>query len=876
MFRKLSALISAFALAVAPAFAQTLGPTPAASAFVTPTGGSTGSQVKDLAARTLSVTDFNAKCNGSTNDTTAFQAAANSSAKVITVDAGKTCIVGGVTLGTANQRWEIKAGATVKMVAGAGGDVFSITAAGVSIGGAGTIDGNSANVTSSSGVTVGAVSGVTVGNSDGPPLVIQNAKYDSGAGGGYGVYAHDAAYLTVSRTKIVAVGNDAIFEQLLSAADVAGVRLVNNIVDRTASGIGIIEGGIKLHGYATHANGYTNPVVTGNLVILPTSPTLAPPVDIEIWDAKYAVIGGNTTYGGTMGLSLDHVTNSSVGPSASYGPSIYCFEFATSSYVTATGLACDGASIATNGVILDGSGSDHIALGDVTVHGTTGAGIKAQTSTHLSVTNPVVRVTALYGIELLNTTDFTVVGGELDGAGTAAKGIFVEDSWNGSVAGANIHDFTQNGVLIYGSTTETLDYISVSGNSMRSCGSCVNTQLSGGAVLGSNIRLTGNIGAPDYLDLLNNTLIAPKPFAPGGVITAGIGSVVLQTNGAASSTLWVKESGTGNTGWSAVMTNPGSAFTQGANFFANSTGGLAQDVTKYCWDATNHRLGIGLCAPTQAFHLRGTGTDQLFLDNNTAATISVNQSSPQATFQGHIWNTSLGTATMAGFLQVVPKTSVTNPTVAKFSFGLGTDNVAAAEKGYLDSNGVWGGSGADIAGALSDTDSLKVRNTTAANGGAASPSNKLWIEGRAWNSGLGDKPVWAYLQYNTTTNNANPTKGRLSIFVGDDVTAPTERWAITSNGGHLLTKDVGVPALTSCGTSPAISGSDSAGEVTTGTGTPTSCTLTFSAAFANSPYCVVSAQTLASLTAYAVTTTTITFTTSAVSSLKIDYHCIGS
>ncbi len=36
---------------------------------------------------------------------------------------------------------------------------------------------------------------------------------------------------------------------------------------------------------------------------------------------------------------------------------------------------------------------------------------------------------------------------------------------------------------------------------------------------------------------------------PEGNITAGIGSVYLRTDGGAISTIYIKESGTGNTGW---------------------------------------------------------------------------------------------------------------------------------------------------------------------------------------------------------------------------------------------------------------------------------------------------------------------------------------
>jgi hypothetical protein len=37
--------------------------------------------------------------------------------------------------------------------------------------------------------------------------------------------------------------------------------------------------------------------------------------------------------------------------------------------------------------------------------------------------------------------------------------------------------------------------------------------------------------------------------SPEGVLAAGVGSMALRRNGAAGSTLYIKESGTGNTGW---------------------------------------------------------------------------------------------------------------------------------------------------------------------------------------------------------------------------------------------------------------------------------------------------------------------------------------
>lgn len=46
-----------------------------------------------------------------------------------------------------------------------------------------------------------------------------------------------------------------------------------------------------------------------------------------------------------------------------------------------------------------------------------------------------------------------------------------------------------------------------------------------------------------------NVTITAGSGSPQGVVTAPPGSIYLNTSGGASTTIWVKESGTGNTGW---------------------------------------------------------------------------------------------------------------------------------------------------------------------------------------------------------------------------------------------------------------------------------------------------------------------------------------
>lgn len=83
------------------------------------------------------------------------------------------------------------------------------------------------------------------------------------------------------------------------------------------------------------------------------------------------------------------------------------------------------------------------------------------------------------------------------------------------------------------------------------------------------------------------------------------------------------------------------------------------------------------------------------------------------------------------------------------------------------------------------------------------------------------------------------------------------------------------PAVSACGTSPQITGSDLAGVVLTGTGTPTSCTITFNAAYTGEPFCVLQAKTLAQLTSYTVSASAIVATTTATSNVTLEYHCIA-
>lgn len=86
----------------------------------------------------------------------------------------------------------------------------------------------------------------------------------------------------------------------------------------------------------------------------------------------------------------------------------------------------------------------------------------------------------------------------------------------------------------------------------------------------------------------------------------------------------------------------------------------------------------------------------------------------------------------------------------------------------------------------------------------------------------------------------------------------------------------GTPVLTACGTSPAIVGSDTAGTITLGTGSPAGCTLTFFAAYTTPPHCTVTWQTNLASMQYVLAAASITLSQTPTSSNKVNYTCFGS
>lgn len=151
-------------------------------------------------------------------------------------------------------------------------------------------------------------------------------------------------------------------------------------------------------------------------------------------------------------------------------------------------------------------------------------------------------------------------------------------------------------------------------------------------------------------------------------------------------------------------------------------------------------------------------------------------------------------------------------------------------------------------------------------GGGSGGSGSSWGAG---GGGGGSSFIASSLTSTSTTAGTNNATGTLSITIANQGTQ--------SLFGHIVSGG-GLPTQSSCGTSPSSVGNDTAGVITTGSGTVNSCTLTFNNAYTtNAPICVANtAATSTQVVINSVSTLSVTFNFSAsYPSSKVYYHCLG-
>jgi Pectate lyase superfamily protein len=139
-------------------------------------GSSFRAALQDWGGQVFNVQAYGATGNGSTDDTAAIHAAQLAAGNGCVFFPPGTYLVSGLTVATSGQTFKLEAGATIIASAGIAGPVITVAATGVSILGPGTVDGNEANQTATTGLdcvlfTAGADDGLV------QSIVAQNAAW---------------------------------------------------------------------------------------------------------------------------------------------------------------------------------------------------------------------------------------------------------------------------------------------------------------------------------------------------------------------------------------------------------------------------------------------------------------------------------------------------------------------------------------------------------------------------------------------------------------------------------------------------------------------------------------------------------------------------
>jgi hypothetical protein len=302
---------------------------------------------------------------------------------------------------------------------------------------------------------------------------------------------------------------------------------------------------------------------------------------------------------------------------------------------------------------------------------------------------------------------------------------------------------------------------------------------------------------------------------------------------------------------------------------------------------SNGFVGIGTTAPTAKLSIHDNsglaGTNTLFaIASSTSANLAT---TTLFTVLGN-GNVGIGTTTMAALLNLSQGTT----TAGGINFGDATANLYRSGSGVVKTDAAFTAVGQIIGGSLAGS---YVGSLIQFGGGggrsrisSATNNNLLIANNAATDFGLlqfgGTTSSFPSLSISTSTSVNGVAvqiigadgSGAANLLVNGKVGVGTS----TPNYKLTVYGDIATggtaPTLSSCGGSPSVRGTDTAGEITVGTAT-TGCTVAFTSTKSFAPSCVVTNQSMSVVNAmtYTVSTTQLVISQTALSGNKINYQC---
>lgn len=522
-----------------------------------PFSGSSSTNVEAKLAQTVSVKDFGAVGNGIANDTSAIQAALDTGYNVTGVS-GETYYINPLTQSTARQVIDMR-GCTLKLRPSQSSYMLTLNGVGAQVLG-GVWDGNKAAGQS----TTDAYYDHAAVNIKADYCRVDGIKSVNSAG--IGIKGGDCNYALVVNNEVTGWNVQGIFIQNLYA-DSFGTRIESNVVS-----VGLNTGvGIYITGPGAIPATY-NPkrwIVANNIVTGPTNPA-ATDIGITVRGID-GVCSGNIVTDCDLAITLDATSRSTVvgnrieftGTPALAG---YCIEI-NGAGNTITGNVCKGGmyGIASSGPLNRDSNTITGNVFELQTVVSIYFYSADSTSNYLTISGNTFNFAsagaARRSIRLLGDCRYSsITGNNFIGPGSAVnsgRAIYLEDAYGDLQICGNRFQGWQRPVGLYSASAYSYVNIMFNNNDCSKDMTADNAwlNLEGLAAYGTGIQQAWNsagssagYSSTNYIDRATNLLFYwAGNGTPEGAVTAAVGSLYMNTAG--SNVLYVKQTGTGNTGW---------------------------------------------------------------------------------------------------------------------------------------------------------------------------------------------------------------------------------------------------------------------------------------------------------------------------------------
>lgn len=502
-----------------------------------------------IASAPVNVDDFGAVGDGLTDDTSAIQAALSSGAAEIVFAQGSTYLVnGGLTCATAGVII-IAYGATIKLKNNAS-NTYILTCSGdyAKVLG-GTWDMNRAN--GNTGVNPYLYWAVFI-DCDYGTIKDATAKSSYGAG-----LLGRGNYLTFQNNTVSDCIYWGIFITALPATFYYGNKAIGNVIDSSAS---VDYGqGILFSSTGDSTGQQRDWILANNTITGPQGASVASQCICLAVRGERGAVSNNVTLYGSMGFSEggNETTVSGNVFTNLQGPFQYGIEPTGSQ--TITGNFVTGAKRGINASVINTSFDKTVVTGNTFI--TTDIGIRFAPVAGHSANDVLISGNYLSAVNqcvaLDNTCDRpTVVGNKMVTAG-AGNGVILR---NGSAAphafvSSNSFSSIVNPIVAFTTSAPLVTYTDLYSTANNFYGCTYDKWTADGvSALGARVSSVGCVlldgtAKENTIDEAAKQLEKWGTGTPEGVVAAGVGSIFHRTDGGAGTALYVKESGTANTGW---------------------------------------------------------------------------------------------------------------------------------------------------------------------------------------------------------------------------------------------------------------------------------------------------------------------------------------